>query len=140
MFGLITPDFRQFFFGKQISNIVISLDIGHGIRTGTSSNRVLIHVFDMLSFVVVATHIGKLPCFFGSCSIQFFLHRREEDFFDQSTFSTSGNSGNHGQDIERKFDVDVLQIILSRSQNFNVIAPFSSNSGCFDFQFPVEVF
>ena len=119
---------------KELADFIKQFDVGSRIRTRRTTDRRLVdrdhlvHQFDALKRTVVAG--------FGNAAVKFFAKFFFDDVVDQRAFATAADAGDADEFAQRDFNVDVFQVVVSRSIDAeNVVAvEFAALIGDFDLQ------
>ena len=119
-------DFGQRLLGEELADVVVGLDVGHGVGAGAAAYRILVHELDR-GYAVQVT--AQLPERAGSGSdlVDHPVEGRVEDIAHEGGLARAADSDDGGHDIERKAHIDVLEVVLAGIADFDVLLP-----GAFD--------
>src|SRR5690554_1267836 len=101
MLRFIAAYIRKLLEGEQISNIVVSLNIGHGIAPTGPANGILVYKLNTFNLFEIPTYFRKLTWLF-TIATDFPEKGREKDFSHQSTLPASRNTGYCRKGIQGK--------------------------------------
>ncbi len=111
--------------GKQTPYLIVGLEISSRIAACRPSDRILVDKFHGLHPVQIASE--RIEC---SRSIHSYIEtpckRAIKHIAHQSRLAASAHSGHYSDDSERKFHIDILQIVFSGALYLYKIAPRAS--------------
>ncbi len=96
--------------GKEVANGVVGLDIGGGVRTRGLADGILVDKLDMADGLIVALKTLIFARGIGHIA-EVALESRKKDALDEGALAGAGNACDNGHDIERKADVNALEIV-----------------------------
>ena len=134
----ISQLFRQWLFTEQFTDLVVSTDISHRIRTRTLTDRVLIDKLDTLYHLHITFQAGTIHHQPGRI-IQIMLYPFIKDIPHQRTLSRTADTGNNRHHVQRKFHIYPFQVILTGPFHLYIIIPQAPESGDFNLIFTGQI-
>ena len=106
--------------GEQFANLIVGFQIGCRIGARTFSYRVLVDEFHRFDTLQVAAQFAESPRKISPFAemapkgtIEYVAHERR--------LSRAAYSGDSCHDSQRKFHVDVLEVVFACADNFNIV-------------------
>ena len=105
---------------EYVADLVEHLGVGGGVAARRAADRPLVDV-DHLVDVADARH-ALVRARYVVALVERAAQRRVEDVVDERGLARAGHAGDRDQRLEREVDVDVLQVVLARALDAQLLA------------------
>ena len=133
-----TSQLRGLLGGKKIANVVVGLEVGHGIRPRRFAHWVLIDHFNAAQTLPISCE-GVVGSRSPAVIAQQFLQGRNQNAANQGGFARTAYPADHGQPFQRNTHADVFEVLGTRSLKLNPIARIDAQRGPLYFFAPRQV-
>ncbi len=136
--GLVTAGARLQGTGEGLANVVEEADIGGRVGTRCAADGPLVDVDDLIDVLepldapmAARRHLG---------TVQAAHQATVEDLVHEGALARTGDAGDAGEEVQGELDVDLLEVVLRRSQHLQHLAVGgSADSRHFDELLAVEI-
>ena len=107
----VAVDLGVLLLGEELADVIIDLEISHGVGAGALPYRILIDIFNILDAVGVA---GDFPEYSRKVAglVDHAVERRIEDVPHKGRLATAADSRHDGQHSQRELHIYILKIVL----------------------------
>ena len=134
----VAPHFGIGCGSKQIPDVIEQPRIGSGVGPGGSADRALVNVDNLVQMLQSLNAFAGAGA--GSGVVQLGSQGFVQHLANQAGLAGAGNAGDAGQGSQGDFHIQILQVVLRGSQNFQGFAvPGSPMGGYGDFLYPGQV-
>ncbi len=128
-----------FLLAEELADVIPRLHIGHGVAARRTTDRVLVHHFHSLHLADVASQFLERAGPLTAAAFQLAAQGGVEDALHQGRLTASAHAGHHGEHVQRKGHVDVLQVVLARTLHRDAVLHRTPPLGPCDLLAPREV-